>query len=351
MELSNKEYFVVFDTNILHQQYDKKANYTAFSFNSTFKNVIDLINELDIYEKVTVAIPEVVWEEMTKQIIEAHDKRIVDFKSYIQKWILPEYSVKEKTIDDYPTYIDGKVQAYKTEIGSGINTIIELPIPSDQRFQGIVRRAFDKMPPFGGKEKNSDKGFKDVLIWESILEFTLLHQNANILFYTKDNGFKETLVDEFKKVRPQASIVICSTENEVTDELNKWAKSIDIYAYQPVATYTENHNLVEWLKSSDFEIQMIDRDFGLVEKNRLISSTSLKLLSIDNITISHQTDDSVEYLVDAILSVAYTFIGGGSTQENINITIVIESEADISFIIEDAYKPDYVEETSNESEG
>lgn len=137
MELSNKEYFVVFDTNILHQQYDKKANYTAFSFNSTFKNVIDLINKLDIYEKVTVAIPEVVWEEMTKQIIEAHDKRIVDFKSYIQKWILPEYSVKEKTIDDYPTYIDGKVQAYKTEIGSGINTIIELPIPSDQRFQGI----------------------------------------------------------------------------------------------------------------------------------------------------------------------------------------------------------------------
>ena len=80
MELSNKEYFVVFDTNILHQQYDKKANYTAFSFNSTFKNVIDLINKLDIYEKVTVAIPEVVWEEMTKQIIEAHDKRIVDFK-------------------------------------------------------------------------------------------------------------------------------------------------------------------------------------------------------------------------------------------------------------------------------
>lgn len=264
---------------------------------------------------------------------------------------MPEYSVKEETVDDYPTYIDGKVQAYKTEIGSGINTIIELPIPSARRFQGIVRRAFDKMPPFGGKEKNSDKGFKDVLIWESILEFTLLHQNANILFYTKDNGFKETLVDEFKKVHPQASIVICSTENEVTDELNKWAKSIDIYAYQPVATYAENHDLVEWLKSSDFEMQMIDRDFGLIEKNRLISSTSLKLLSIDNITISHQTDDSVEYLVDAILSVAYTFIGGGSTQENMNITIVIESEADISFIVEDAYKPDYVEETSNESEG
>lgn len=220
MVLSNKEYFVVFDTNILYQQYEKRADFIAFSFNATFKSVIDLINELDIYEKVTVAIPMVAWEEMTKQIIEAHDKKVGEFKSYVQKWIMPEYSVKEEAFIDYPAYIAEKIQAYKTEISSGINTIIELPIPSDGRFKGIVRRAFAKAPPFGGKEKNSDKGFKDVLLWESILEFTLLHPNANILFYTKDNGFKETLIDEFGFVYPQASIVICSTETEVTDELN-----------------------------------------------------------------------------------------------------------------------------------
>ena len=84
-----------------------------------------------------------------------------------------------------------------------------LPIPSDDRFKGIVKRAFDKAPPFGGKEKNSDKGFKDALIWESILEFVLLHRQADIIFYTKDNGFKEKLIEEFKILNPQ-SLRTCS---------------------------------------------------------------------------------------------------------------------------------------------
>lgn len=77
MASNNKEYFVVFDTNILYQSYEKKADFTVFSFNATFKNVIDLINEMDIYEKVTIAISTVTWEEMTKQIIDAHKKRLV----------------------------------------------------------------------------------------------------------------------------------------------------------------------------------------------------------------------------------------------------------------------------------
>lgn len=252
--------------------------------------------------------------------------------------------------DDYPVYIAKKIQAYKAEISSGLNTIIELPLPSDSRFKGIVQRAFDKKPPFGGKEKNSDKGFKDVLLWESILEFTLLHSNANILFYTKDNGFKETLIHEFGLACPQAFIVICSTETEVTNELNRWAKNIDIYAYQPVETYPKNRALVEWLESSEFEVQMIDTNFGLIEKNRLIVSTSLKLLSIDNIAVNQESEDSVEYLVDVVLLITYAFTGGGSTQEHISVTIIIESKYEEGFFVEDAYRSDYFEETTDESE-
>lgn len=353
MASSNKEYFVVFDTNILYQPYEKKADFTAFSFNATFKNVIDLINELDIYEKVTVAIPTVTWEEMTKQIIDAHDKKIGEFKSYVEKWILPEYSVKVQAFDDYPSYITKVVQSYRDEISTGLNTIIELPIPSDGRFKGIVRRAFDKAPPFGGKEKNSDKGFKDVLLWESILEFVLSHPNADILFYTKDNGFKDILIDEFRQAHPQASIVICSTETEITDELNKWAKDIDIYAYQPIETYPENRALIKWLESPDFEIQMIDRDFGLVEKNRLIASTSLKLLSIDNIAVIQETEDTMEYSVDVTLEIGYAFKGGSSIHESVDVTIIIESKYNEAFFVEDAYKSDSsdsVEEIAEESE-
>ncbi len=60
-----------FDTNALFQAYEKKADFTTFSFNSTFENVIDMINQLDIYNQVTrLAIPSVVWTKWKKQIIE-----------------------------------------------------------------------------------------------------------------------------------------------------------------------------------------------------------------------------------------------------------------------------------------
>lgn len=47
-------YCLIFDTNALFQAYEKKADFTTFSFNSTFENVIDMINQLDIYNQVSL---------------------------------------------------------------------------------------------------------------------------------------------------------------------------------------------------------------------------------------------------------------------------------------------------------
>ena len=63
-------YYLVFDTNVLFQTYEKKADFTTFGFNATYENVIDMINQLDIYDQVILAIPSVVWSEMERQIIE-----------------------------------------------------------------------------------------------------------------------------------------------------------------------------------------------------------------------------------------------------------------------------------------
>lgn len=59
---SNNEiiYYLIFDTNVLFQTYEKKTDFTSFSFNVTYENVIDMINQLDIYNQVILAIPSVV---------------------------------------------------------------------------------------------------------------------------------------------------------------------------------------------------------------------------------------------------------------------------------------------------
>ena len=59
--MSSSEYLIIFDTNILYVPYKEKADFRIFYFNSTFKNVLDKIEELDLYEYVKLGIPTVVW--------------------------------------------------------------------------------------------------------------------------------------------------------------------------------------------------------------------------------------------------------------------------------------------------
>ncbi|MCR5704373.1 MAG: PIN domain-containing protein [Eubacterium sp.] len=155
---------MIFDTNVLYQTYNQRADFTTFSFNRTYENVIGIINQFDIYERVTISIPNVVWREMKKQIVDAHNRKLEEQKKHVLKWIFPEYSINENNFSDYATYINEKVDEYKRGLSSDINKVIELQLPTNGRFQRIVERAFKKEAPFGGKDKYFDKGFKDVLL-------------------------------------------------------------------------------------------------------------------------------------------------------------------------------------------
>ena len=119
MSSNNKEYFIIFDTNVLFQRYESKADFSSFSFNSTYDNVVNMINQLDIYESVNLVIPSVVWREIEKQIIEKHDERIVAFKKTIEKIQFHEFSISENLLEEYSVFIKGKIEEYKVELSNG----------------------------------------------------------------------------------------------------------------------------------------------------------------------------------------------------------------------------------------
>lgn len=341
MNSSNEvTYWLIFDTNVLFQAYEKKADFTSFSFNATFENVINMVNKLDIYNQVTIAIPSVVWNEMKKQIIEKHDELLLSYKSTISKKLFPEYSIQENPSIDYPDYIKTKIEEYKKEISKGLNEVIDIPIASNNRFESIINRAFSKLPPFEGKDKKSDKGFKDALLWEGILEFALKHPKSKIIYYSKDTAFGEFLLKEFTENVADSSLFICKNEDEVKMQLEKWAKEIDKYSYQPIEDFDENKELTDWLNSDDFLIQIIDRDFGLVEKGRLITSTVAHLLSIDNIECLNSGSDLNEYYIEAVLQFVYELKDGGKTTETINAIIEVTALEDVVYSVENAYRAD-----------
>lgn len=339
---SNNEisYYLIFDTNVLFQSYEKKADFTSFSFNATYGNVVDMINRLDIYNQVTLAIPSVVWHEMEKQIIEKHDELLISYKLTITKKLFPEYSIVENPGIDYPQYIKKQIKNYECEISNGINKVIELPVASKGRFESIVNRAFNKLPPFEGKDKKSDKGFKDALLWESILEFASNHSNSRIIYYSKDNAFGEFLLKEFTEFETNSVLSICKNENDIKAQLEMWAKEIDKYSYQPIEDYYENEEIINWLNSENFTIQIIDRDFGIVENGRLISSTTVTLNSIDNIECIMQSEDIKEYYIEVVLLIEYQLKDGGETSEKIDATIRVETFDDIVYSVEDVYRAD-----------
>ncbi len=76
------------------------------------------------------------------------------------------------------------------------NHIIPCGTSSDV-FEAILKRAYNKVAPFSETEK-SDKGFKDTVLWLSMITYFKENGEDEILFLTDDNGFISK-VDELKK--------------------------------------------------------------------------------------------------------------------------------------------------------
>ena len=87
-------------------------------------------------------------------------------------------------------------------------------------------------------------------------------------------------------------------------------------------------------------MQIIDRDFGLVEKGRLITSTAAHLISIDNIESLDSDENTTEYYIEAVLQFVYELKDGGKTQETINAGIEVKVIDDAIYSVEDAYRID-----------
>lgn len=75
---------------------------------------------------------------------------------------------------------------------------------NEATFQQLLDRVFKKLPPFSSVDGASDKGFKDTLLWISLMQFFKNDGEDEIIFITNDNGFRKS------------SDILCAEFNEVT---------------------------------------------------------------------------------------------------------------------------------------
>lgn len=279
------KYLIVFDTNILHISYDKKADFTRFHFNSTFKNVIDKVEELDIYQDVNVAVPELVWEELRQQKIYAYHDKLEKVNKYMGNFRFPfhQWQNSGEGDGDYSNYIDQEISQYKEELQGRQVAIKLLSLPSQNRFPSIVKRALEKRPPFEGRDGKADKGFKDALLWESILEYKSEHIDVQILLYTKDQIFNEELAKEYSSLFNEMEIKIFNhNEEALLIYLEEVARKIDKFAYIPKEK-SEDQDIKEWLCTKNFIKQIEDHATVFQIVNKYVHFNSIQVLDIYDI--------------------------------------------------------------------
>ncbi len=175
--MSAKKAFV-FDTNFIIQNLD-------------LAEVVKKLNDKGFVAYVTqVAISERIAQECIKK------KGKYDKLSALQKDVADFASIKvTKSYEEIEKlYHEGMQKKYDELFGDHV-----IPLSTDAAmFQRVLDRSYMKTPPFIQGE--TDKGFKDSLMWLSILDYFKSNGEDEVVFVSDDRGFKERkefLCDEF----------------------------------------------------------------------------------------------------------------------------------------------------------
>ena len=158
--MSDKKAFV-FDTNFIVQ--NKKLTDVIDKLKDSYNLYV---TQLSIDERIAQQVRErnVVYDEAEKLQQENLNLLSVHFK---------------KSKDEIKEYVKNGVQRIYSEAFG--DTIIEYSTTADS-FKRVIQRANDKLPPFSNDKNASDKGFKDSILWFSILDYflPLLQHTADI---------------------------------------------------------------------------------------------------------------------------------------------------------------------------
>ena len=307
---------LVFDTNILYEKGDNGCNFSDFKFNKLFQNVVDQLEERDLTEYIHIAIPEVVWKEMYYQRISLFKVKSENLVKMLKNYKFPffEYNFLDGEYDDY---LKGQIDKYQMKLDKFSTKILNFPLPSSNRFDSIIQRSFMKKPPFEGKEKKSDKGFKDALIWESILEYKASNRHVEICLYTRDGLFNEQLSIEYENLFNEKIELLNNEENvvkfmaSIENNLNKFR--------QPNLNSIEPYKNLRSILTDEF----IGKTLFKIELSHNIGSSIYDFSSSDNYKIKNIIDVSAIDLIDKasyeVLIIADLTFSNGENGEDIEV--------------------------------
>lgn len=240
---------VVFDTNSLRSIEAGEVAYSFFAFGRPFQVIEEFIVGKSLTDDIQIAIPTWAIEELKDQKQRQYKTDIIEFQKLAKRLSglphIPEIKLPE-TEFDCATYIEEKALAYldtkqvkRLEIKEEIaNTVLRSMMTRVMKDEG-------KKKPFAHSGKYyKDAGFKDNIIWESLMNFEGLTEYHKVIFLTKDGDYANCDV-EFK-AKWNKYLFITSDENLVLTEIQK---DYDNYIKErAIHDYAQKEYFVDYLK-------------------------------------------------------------------------------------------------------
>jgi len=328
-----KKYYVIIDTNQLGRYSSnnrlicKDLNFIAIQ-KDLFQSFVLFIKKNSLTKQVKIVIPKMVFEELKKQQVRYFNSCIQKMKNIAER--LEAFNVKyDIPTIDYEKHLDIKISAFIGKYD------IDVPdFPNNQVFPKLVNKVLNKEKPFY-KKGGKDAGFKDAIIWESILEYAEHHKDGDYIFHTADKDFDcPELKSEFND-KTGRDINIISKLSEIKEYMDK-VLQLKLGLDFIVSSFTETfqNNLYRLLIENFYQIVIDDEiynifDFGQGFKLLDISSLPNNMYEmLISFNVIHETPYTGYGVVDEI----YTPYEA-NTQEGL-LLLKVKRKADNRIILE-----------------
>ena len=196
---SEPKTLVILDTNKVRNNFEWEKDYSNFEPKGDFLKLVEWVERNKLNELIFIGLPEIVVEELVTTRCENFSEQLETLKVGIKKLggiscfdfskiVLPNGNY------DYNAFIKAKI----TEYIDGKKFVIILKLEKAlyaQTLELLIDKVTKKKKPF--KEK---KGFKDALIWETILNLKEVNKYFSVFVLSEnEKDFDLDLQEEFKK--------------------------------------------------------------------------------------------------------------------------------------------------------
>lgn len=325
---------VVFDTNSLRSIEAGEVAYSFFAFGRPFQVVEEFIQEKNLSEDIHIAIPTWALEELKDQKHRQYKTDIVEFKKLAKRLSgmphIPEINLPEEELD-CAAYIQEKAQEYlKTKSIKLLEIKEDLANTVLQSMMTRVMKDQNKKQPFAHSGKYKDAGFKDNIVWESLMHFDGVTAFDKVIFITKDGDYANCEV-EFKE-KWNRHISIEKDENNAIAEIQK---DYELYiSERAIYEFTQTDYFKDYL----FDNLKVKSEMVLNEQNHKIENFEI-IDTCEQIERMPPNDDFEEnIIIHSTIKIHFTEAGQKKQQMVITkTTIADETSRDI---IETTHDPE-----------